>query len=82
MCHSGMSVTAEGILLKCEGEKERTLLAPSDFCFAKPTFSSGNGNPFVCFADISPDRGISLKGQAREERGFVPRGLSGAVAEG
>ena len=38
-------------------------------------FSSGNGHPFVCFADISPNRGISpyyggidpLKGEPRKK---------------
>ena len=29
------------------------------------TFSSGNRNPFVCFADISPRRGITFQGEEK-----------------
>ena len=29
----------------------------------RATFSSGNRNPLVCFADISPKRGISFQGR-------------------
>ena len=46
---------------------------PSDLRYA--TFSSRNGHPFVCFADISPDRGITFQG--RQDKG----GTLGAVAE-
>ena len=40
-----------------EQEAERNELPQS----LRDSFSSGNGQPFVCVADISPDRGITFQ---------------------
>ena len=40
-------------------DKEARTLSVKIFDFA--SFSSGNGHPFVCFADISPIRGITQR---------------------
>ena len=40
---------------------KQTWLNPSDGFAA--TFFSENGNPFVSFADISPNRGITFQGR-------------------
>ena len=41
---------------------------PSVFCFAKSSFHSMNWHPFVCFADISPNRGIPFQGRQDESK--------------
>ena len=39
------------------------------------SFSSRNRHPFVCFADISPNRGITFQGRQADEIGqFVTVG--------
>ena len=44
---------------------------PSVKTYGFASFHSVNGHPFVCFADISPNRGISFQGRQDAKRSFI-----------